>query len=190
MPVPRSTAGHAFLNCAPVIHKPPTLLVTTSRFSVLSRLVMISAKPNSPIATLTTPRPSISSGTPKAKRAVPELTSVPTMPSRSPSTIIAIALSSEPWASTTAPISPSTISEKYSAGPNLSASSDRGMATVAMKTVATHPAKNDPSAAVASAAPAWPLSAIWWPSRQVTADEVSPGMLSRIDVVEPPYCAP
>ena len=41
---------------------------------------MISAKPNRPIATLTTPMPSVSSGTPKAKRATPELTSVPTMP--------------------------------------------------------------------------------------------------------------
>ena len=112
------------------------------------------------------------------------------MPSSSPVTIIAIALISEPLASTTAPISPSTIREKYSAGPNFNASSDNGIATAATRIVATVPAKNDPSAAVASAAPAWPLSAIWWPSRQVTTDEASPGMLSRIDVVEPPYCAP
>ncbi len=151
---------------------------------------MISAKPNRPIATLTTPRPSVSSGMPNAKRAAPELTSVPTMPSSRPSTIIAIAFSSEPCASTTAPIRPSTISEKYSAGPNFSANSDSGIATVATNTVATVPAKKEASAAVASAAPAWPLRAIWWPSRQVTADDVSPGMLSRIDVVDPPYCAP
>ncbi len=121
---------------------------------------MISANPKSPIATLTTPRPSVSSGTPKAKRAAPELTSVPTMPSSRPSTIIAIAFNTEPCASTTAPIRPSTISEKYSAGPNFSASSESGVATVATKTVATEPAKNDASAAVASAAPAWPLRAI------------------------------
>ena len=99
-------------------------------------------------------------------------------------------MSSEPLASTTAPIKPSTISEKYSAGPNFSASSDSGIATAAISTVATVPAKNEPSAAVASAAPACPLSAIWWPSRQVTTDDDSPGMLSRIAVVEPPYCAP
>ena len=151
---------------------------------------MISAKPKRPIATPTTPMPSDNSGMPKAKRCVPELTSVPTMPSSSPVTIIAIALSSEPLASTTAPISPSTISEKYSAGPNFSATSDNGTATAAIRIVATVPAKNEPSAAMASAAPAWPLSAIWWPSRQVTTDDASPGMLSRIDVVEPPYCAP
>ena len=152
---------------------------------------MISAKPNRPIATLTTPMPSVSSGMPKSKRATPELTSVPTMPSSRPSTIIAMALSSEPCASTTAPIRPSTISEKYSAGPNLSASSDSGTRHGGDE----HRGdacrrKTKPSAAVASAAPASPLRAIWWPSRQVTADDVSPGMLMRIDVVEPPYCAP
>ena len=63
--------------------------------------------------------PSESSATPKVKRATPELTSVPIMPISSPSTTIASALSIEPCASTTAAISPSTISEKYSAGPNL-----------------------------------------------------------------------
>ncbi len=102
----------------------------------------------------------MSSGTPKANRAAPELTSVPTRPSSSPSTTIAIAFSSDPWASTTAPINPRIISEQYSAGPNFSASSDSGMATVATKTVATQPAKNEPSAAMASAAPACPLRAI------------------------------
>ena len=151
---------------------------------------MISAKPNNPIATVTTPMPSVSSGMPKANRATPELTSVPTMPSSRPTTIIAIAFSSEPCASTTAPIRPSTISEKYSAGPNLSASSDSGIATDATRIVATVPAKNEPRAAIVSAAPACPLRAIWWPSRQVTTDDDSPGMLMRIAVVEPPYCAP
>ena len=49
---------------------------------------------------------------------------------------MAIALMSEPWASTTAAMRPSTISEKYSAGPNLSASSASGGANSAMRTVA------------------------------------------------------
>ncbi len=52
------------------------------------------------------------------------------------------------------------------------------------------PAKNEPSAAVASAGPARPRRAISWPSIAVTADEVSPGRLMRIAVVEPPYWAP
>ncbi len=97
---------------------------------------MISAKPNRPMATTTKPMPSVSSGTPNEKRAMPELTSVPTMPSSRPSTIIAIALTSEPLASTTAAIRPSTISEKYSAGPNLSATSASGGANAATSNVA------------------------------------------------------
>src|SRR5450631_1077239 len=186
-PVPRRTAGHACLNWSLVSQRELTLLLTSSRFSSVSRFVTISAKPNRPIATLTTPMPSINSGTPNANRAAPELTSVPTMPSRSPSTTIAIALSNDPCASTTAPIRPRIISEQYSAGPNLSASSDSGGENAATNTVETQPAKKEPSAATARAAPACPLSAIWCPSRHVTADDVSPGMLIRIDVVEPPY---
>ena len=41
-----------------------------------------------------------------------------------------------------------------------------------------------------SAAPARPRLAIWWPSRQVTTEAASPGMLTRIEVVQPPYMAP
>ena len=52
------------------------------------------------------------------------------------------------------------------------------------------PAMNEPIAAMPSAAPARPCRAILWPSMQVTTDAASPGMLSRIDVVEPPYIAP
>src|SRR4051794_20841022 len=183
--VPRSTAGHASLNCALVIHIPLSFVVISSRGAVDSRFITISANPNSPIATTTTPMPSDSSGMPKSKRATPELTSVPTMPSNSPTTIMAMAFSKEPCASTTAPMSPSTINEKYSAGPNFSASADSGSDTAATSTVAHVPAKKEPRAAVASAAPAWPLRAIWYPSRHVTTDDDSPGMLTRIAVVEP-----
>jgi hypothetical protein len=78
-----------------VSHKPRILPLTISRLCVDSRLVMISAKPKRPIATLTTPSPSVNSGTPNAKRAAPEFTSVPTMPSSRPNTIIAIAFNND-----------------------------------------------------------------------------------------------
>ena len=52
------------------------------------------------------------------------------------------------------------------------------------------PAKNEPIAAVASATPARPCRAIWYPSSVVTTDAASPGRLTRIEVVEPPYCEP
>ena len=71
------------------------------------------------------------------------------------------ALSSEPEASTTAPTSPSTSSEKYSAAPNLKASSASGAAKAASVSVPTQPAKNEPMAAADSAGPARPRRAIW-----------------------------
>ena len=52
------------------------------------------------------------------------------------------------------------------------------------------PAIKDPKAAIPSAAPALPFLAIWYPSRHVTTDEDSPGILTRIEVVDPPYWAP
>ena len=52
------------------------------------------------------------------------------------------------------------------------------------------PATNEPIAAVASAAPARPFLAILLPSMAVTMEPDSPGVLSRIEVVEPPYIAP
>ncbi len=72
-----------------------------------------------------------------------------------------IALTRDPLASTTAAMRPSTISEKYSAGPNLSATSARGGANAATTSVANVPATNEPIAATASAVPARPLRAIW-----------------------------
>lgn len=67
---------------------------------------------------------------------------------------------SEPRASTVEPTNPSTISEKYSGARNLSANSDNGGLAIAMIRVATVPANSEPSAAIASAAPARPLRAI------------------------------
>ncbi|MCY1542807.1 hypothetical protein D9M68_785750 [compost metagenome] len=88
------------------------------------------------------------------------MTSVPTSPSSSPSRIMQIALTREPEASTTAPTRPSVISEKYSAGPNLNATSANGGANAAMSIVATVPAKKEPIAASDNAAPPRPLRAI------------------------------
>ena len=49
---------------------------------------------------------------------------------------------------------------------------------------------NEPMAAMPSAGPARPWRAIWWPSRVVTTEAASPGMLTRMAVVEPPYMEP
>jgi hypothetical protein len=80
--------------------------------------------------------------------------------SKSPRTTIALALSSEPCASTTAKTRPSSIREKYSAGPNHRATLVNGTARAAITRVATVPAANDAIAAVPSAMPARPCRAI------------------------------
>ena len=48
----------------------------------------------------------------------------------------------------------------------------------------------EPNAEIARAAPARPCRAIRYPSRQVTTDAASPGIFSKIEVVDPPYIAP
>jgi hypothetical protein len=84
----------------------------------------------------------------------------------------------------------STISVKYSAGPNRSASRTRSGATKVSARVAIVPATNEPIAAVARAWAPRPWRAMAWPSMAVTIEPDSPGVLSRIEVVEPPYMAP
>ena len=71
-----------------------------------------------------------------------------------------IALTREPDANTTAPMRPKTINEKYSAGPNLKATSARGAAKPANIKVATQPAKKEPTPAVKRATPPRPRLAI------------------------------
>ena len=87
-------------------------------------------------------------------------------------------------------VNASSIRQKYSGGPSVTANSARKGANSVTSTVAKVPATKEPIAEVASAAPARPLLAILKPSRAVTMVPVSPGVFSRIEVVEPPYMAP
>ena len=82
------------------------------------------------------------------------------------------------------------MSAKYSGGPNLNVTRARNGARNVRATTLSVPAMNDPNAAMPNAAPARPCRAMAWPSRHVTTDAASPGMFTRIDVVEPPYIAP
>src|SRR4026207_2202107 len=106
---------------------------------------MISAKPNTPMAMLAKPMPSASSAMSKVMRPAPVSRSEPTIESSRPVSTMATALSTEPLASTTAKIRPSTISEKYSAGPNSSATLVSGAPSAATSTVATQPAEDEPA---------------------------------------------
>ena len=87
-------------------------------------------------------------------------------------------------------VNASTISAKYSGGPNLRPSSTTTGERNVSPMVAIVPATKEPIAAVASAGPARPRLAIWLPSIAVTMVALSPGVFSRIEVVEPPYMAP
>jgi len=82
------------------------------RISGFSRLRTISAMPNMPIASGTKPMPSESSGMLKVKRCWPVCTSVPTRPSPTPATTIAIDLIGLPSVSTAETMRPRNISEK------------------------------------------------------------------------------
>ena len=158
--VPRSTAGVACLMSCQVGINPVIFFCTRSRDCVTSRLRMISEKPNTPMARPTKPMPSDNSMTSRVRRVWPVSMSVPTVESRRPTRTIAIALGTDPFASTTANTRPSTMREKYSAGPKSSATRVSGAPSAATKTVATQPAKKEPRAAMASAGPARPCFAI------------------------------
>src|SRR4029077_5490857 len=106
--------------------------------------------------TQTTPMPWERDGRSNAMRDWPVSMSDPTLESRRPNMIMAIALSTEPLASTTANTNPNTIRGEYSSGPNSSASEVNGAPRAATNTVDTQPAMNDPIAAIASAGPARP----------------------------------
>ena len=82
------------------------------------------------------------------------------------------------------------MSAKYSAGPNRRASLTSIGATKVSARVAMVPAMKEPMAAVAKAWAPRPCRAISWPSIAVTIEPDSPGVLSRMAVVEPPYMAP
>ena len=84
----------------------------------------------------------------------------------------------------------SNIRQKYSGGPSRIAKLASSGANNVTNTVAMVPATKEPIAEVAKAAPARPLLAILLPSSAVTMLPVSPGVLSKIEVVEPPYMAP
>ena len=84
----------------------------------------------------------------------------------------------------------STISAKYSRGPKISASFTTCGARKASISVAKSPATKDPMAAVASAGPPRPARAILLPSSAVMTDALSPGVFSKMDVVDPPYIPP
>lgn len=149
-------------------------------------LAMISVTPNRPMASATICTPSWSSGNPKSKRATPELTSVPTRPSITPPTTMVMPLIAEPDDTTDAATRPSAMIEKYSAGPNLNATSATSGENSIIMTMPTLAPKKEATVVIRSATPPRPCLAIGNPSRHVTALAGVPGRFNRIEAVDPP----
>ena len=79
---------------------------------------------------------------------------------------------------------------RYDGAPISTAMSASAGAKNTTSSVPMVPAMKDPMAAVASACAARPRLAILLPSIAVITDADSPGVFSRIDVVDPPYIPP
>ena len=84
----------------------------------------------------------------------------------------------------------SRITAKYSGAPMEIANLVISGAVNTTSSVPMVPATKEPMAAVASAWAASPALAIRLPSMAVTTDDDSPGVFSRMDVVDPPYMPP
>ena len=80
-----------------------------------------------------------------------------------------------------------TINIKFSGGPIFRAASAKIGARKSKANTDMVPAMNEPIAEIPRAEPARPLRAILYPSIHVTAELTSPGILSKMDVVDPPY---
>jgi hypothetical protein len=127
---------------------------------------------------------------PSVNRACPVWLSSPMSPIVRPRKRLARPRAGDAPSTADTVVNASTMTAKYSAGPNLSAKSTTIGAMTVRRIVAIVPATNEPIADVASAGPARPRFAISLPSSAVTIVADSPGVLSRIDVVDPPYIAP
>src|SRR5579872_2681011 len=107
------------------------------------------------------------------------------MPSNNPSAAIAIVFANDPCESADVATSARSTIVQYSGAPIWSAADASIGEKSAMNTTLMQPATNALSAAMQSAGPVRPLRAIGCPSRQITTELGSPGMLSIMAVVEP-----
>ena len=86
---------------------------------------------------------------------------MPTAAIKNPSAIISTPFTGEPLIMKSVQTTPSTISAKFSGGPNRMATAAMAGAKNVITMTPSVPATNDPIAAMPSAAPARPCFAIW-----------------------------
>ena len=105
----------------------------------------------------------------------------------------AVAISALAWLRAAMPPSVAKASvnrAKYSAGPNSSAMPTSCGARKTSPQVAQKAPTKEAMPEMARASPGWPFWVIGKPSSVVISAGSSPGMLSRIDEMRPPYMAP
>ena len=103
--------------------------------------------------------PSCRSTCPKVSRIVPRIGSVPTSASISPKMAVASALTGEPSPSAAVAVMPSAASRKYSGEEKRSANLLIQIAAKISTKIESVPARNEPTAAMLSAAPPRPWRA-------------------------------
>ena len=151
---------------------------------------MICAKANTPISTGRNGTPPSSQLIPSVSRGAPKIGSLPRTVITRP-----MAPDSSP-AVIDAPVSPATIdraktkSEKYSHGPNSSASEASGPVVPMRNTPPISPPKNDAQMPSHNALPGSPFCDMGKPSNMVATEEGLPGMPSRHEVMRPPDSPP
>ena len=124
------------------------------------------------------------------RRCWPVTKSMPMTPMARPSSSAANPRIRDAPSTAVTPTKVSSMIARYSGAPRLIANFTTCGIRKTMPSVPMVPAMNDPMADVASACAARPALAILLPSMAVTTDDDSPGVLSRIEVVEPPYMPP
>ncbi len=119
-----------------------------------------SATPKRPSASATSSTLSVSSTRPNVKRATPLFTSVPTMPISRPTTVIATPFSGEPRDIVPPAMSPSSMIENISPGPNLKAISTSSGEAKIITVMPKEAAKNEQIIVMPSARPPLPCLVI------------------------------
>ena len=192
MAVPRAQAGAASLSSARDRNGRPPAEICIEAGSRRIREATKNTSPRARMATVTVTRemPSNICGTPKLKRSVPEMESMPTVAKPRPRTRAARPLTAESETTEEVAMKAKIARAKNSAGPKFAEKSASAGARKTTRQAATMPPMKAPIAAVASACGARPSLAILWPSKVEAIADACPGVFIRMAMVESPNMPP
>ena len=158
--VARISVKRTAIQSAIVGHSSRKRVRMTGRSSVSSAFVKSSASAKRPIATTAKSNPPRRSAFPNAKRGVPLIESMPTVPRASPNAAATRPFMIERPARRVSVVRPRIMSAVFSSGPKPRANAVSGGASSMRPSTARVPAMKEAIAAIASAGPARPLRAI------------------------------